>query len=175
MNMRRPPLSGEAGAQLVEFAFVLPILLALLLGIVTGGIAFSRGLSVDNAARESARYAATLPVEGNMGAWLNDVADVAIGSASGDLDSGEQGRQICVAYVFPDGSDPADQTTRIIVDIAGGRLIEPGTPCFSDGRPNDERRVQVQLERESDLLLAFWTKTLSLVGESTSRFERAES
>jgi len=163
----------EQGAQLVEFALILPVLLVLLLGIITGGIAFSRSISVDNAARESARYGATLPVDGDMNAWLNDVADVAIGSATGDLDNGEQGRQVCVAYVYPDGSDAADQTTRLDIDTAGNRTVTSGSPCFSDGRPGDERRIQVQLQRESDLILVFWGRTLSLAGESTARYERA--
>ena len=29
----------------------------------------------------------------------------------------------------------------------------PGSQCFNDGRPNSERRVQVQLQRDSDLIL----------------------
>lgn len=166
-------LTDEEGAQLVEFAFVLPVLLVLLMGIITGGIAFSRSIAVDNAARESARYGATLPVDIDMDTWLNDVADVAIGSATGDLDDGEQGRGVCVAYVHPDGGSPEDQTTRIVVDTAGVRAITVGATCFADGRPNDERRVQVQLERESDLVLVFWNRTLAQLGESTARFERA--
>ena len=167
-------LAGEEqGAQLVEFAFVLPVLLVLLMGIITGGIAFSQSIAVDNAARESARYGATLPVDVDMNTWLNDVADVAIGSATGDLDDGEPGREVCVAYVHPDGSAAEDQTTRMVVDTAGSRTVTVGSACFADGRPNDERRVQIQLERDADLILVFWSRTLTLAGESTARFERA--
>lgn len=163
----------EEGAQLVEFAFVLPLLLMILMGIVTGGIAFNRNISVDNAARESARYGATLPVESGMNTWLNDVADVAIRSAAGDLDDGIQGRAVCVAYVYPDGGDPDDRTARIQVNTAGVRTVSVGNTCFADGRPNDERRVQVELARESELILVLWGRTLTLGGESTVRFERA--
>lgn len=166
-------LRNEQGAQLVEFALVLPLLLTLLLGIITGGVAFSRSIAVDNAAREASRYAATLPVEIDMDTWLNDVANVAIRSATGDMDTGEQGREICVAYVYPDGSDPDDQTTRITIDTTGVRVVTVGSTCYGDSRPNSERRVQVLLERESDLLLALWDRTLTLEGESTVRFERA--
>ena len=167
-------LLGEQGAQLVEFALVLPLLLTLLLGIITGGIAFSRNIAIDNAARESARYGATLPVDTTMNDWLNDVADVAIRSATGDLDDGEQGRQVCVAYVHPDGTDTTDQTTRLTIDASGARSVVAGSPCFTDGRPNDERRVQIQLQRQSDLILAMWDRTLTLESESTVRFERAD-
>lgn len=169
---RRALHADEQGAQLVEFAFVLPVLMMLLMGIVTGGVAFNRGISVENAARETARYAATLPVDGDITAWLNDVADVAIGSATGDLDDGEQGRQVCVAYVYPDGTEANDQTTRLLVDAAGSRTVTTAQTCFSDGRPDDERRVQVRLERQSDLILVFWGRTLTVSGESTTRFER---
>lgn len=161
------------GAQLVEFAFVLPLLLMILMGIITGGIAFNRNISVDNAAREAARYGATLPVESGMSTWLNDVADVAIRSAAGDLDDGIQGRTVCVAYVYPDGSDADDSTARILVNSTGVRNVSPNNTCFADGRPNDERRIQVQLVRESDLILVLWGRTLTLQGESTVRFERA--
>lgn len=169
----RDQLPGEQGAQLVEFALVLPVLLSLLLGIVTGGIAFNRNISIDNAARESARYGATLPVDGGMSAWLNSVADVAIGSATGELDDGEQGRSVCVAYVHPDGADPVDQTTRLVVDSAGIRTVAVGSQCFADTRPNDERRVQVQVQRDTDLILVLWGRTVTLEGQSTVRFERA--
>jgi len=165
--------TDERGAQLVEFAFVLPVLLMLLMGIVTGGVAYNRSISIENAARETARYAATLPVEGDLTTWLNDVADVAIRSAAGDLDDGEQGRRVCIAYVYPDGTDATDQTTRLEIDATGTRSVSTSAVCFEDGRPNDERRVQVQLERQSDLVLVLWGRTLTIAGESTTRFERA--
>jgi Flp pilus assembly protein TadG len=166
-------MRNEQGAQLVEFAFVLPLLLMILMGIITGGIAFNRNISVDNAAREAARYGATLPVESGMSTWLNDVADVAIRSATGDLDDGIQGRAVCIAYVYPDGSDADDRTARILVNSTGVRTVSVNNTCFADGRPNDERRVQVQLARDSDLVLVLWSTTLTLQGESTVRFERA--
>lgn len=50
----------EAGAELVEFALVLPILLLLVAGIVDFGFLFQRYEVVTNAAREGARTA-TLP------------------------------------------------------------------------------------------------------------------
>ncbi len=75
----------ERGAALLEFAMVLPLLLTLLLGLVSSGTALNRSNSLNNAARESARFGATLPAD-NLTFWLNKVADVAIDSATGDLD-----------------------------------------------------------------------------------------
>src|SRR4051794_13996066 len=66
----------EVGAALVEFVLVLPVFMLLLLGMLTGGLAYSRKLSVAQAAREGARYGATLPITGTLptDAWLAKVA-----------------------------------------------------------------------------------------------------
>ncbi len=49
--------SREAGATLIEFAIVLPLLVLLLFGIIEAGWAFSQSVEVRNAAREGARLA----------------------------------------------------------------------------------------------------------------------
>jgi Flp pilus assembly protein TadG len=49
--------SGESGAELVEFALALPLLLLVVLGIVDFGFLFQRYQVVTNAAREGARVA----------------------------------------------------------------------------------------------------------------------
>lgn len=50
--------SKELGAVAVEFALILPIFLALVLGVVEFGRAFSIQVSMSEGAREAARYAA---------------------------------------------------------------------------------------------------------------------
>ena len=55
---------SEEGAQLVEFALVLPLLLLVMLGIAEFGFMFQRYEVVTNAAREGARLA-VLPGYGN--------------------------------------------------------------------------------------------------------------
>jgi hypothetical protein len=60
--------TSDTGAELVEFAIVLPLLLLVLFGIVDFGMLFQRYQVVTNAAREGARVA-VLP--------LYDDADVA--------------------------------------------------------------------------------------------------
>ncbi len=50
---------NEAGQGLVEFAFVVPVLLVIMLGIVQLGFVFSSQIGLTNGIREAARYAAT--------------------------------------------------------------------------------------------------------------------
>ena len=58
LNLRRRHAAApERGAELIEFALVLPLLLLLVLGIVDFGFLFQRLEVVTNAAREGARIA----------------------------------------------------------------------------------------------------------------------
>jgi Flp pilus assembly protein TadG len=52
---------GERGANVVEFALVLPLLMLMLLGLIDYGYYFFVELAVTNAAREGARVATTYP------------------------------------------------------------------------------------------------------------------
>lgn len=61
-------LSRSAGQALVEFAFVLPVLLLLMVAIVDFGIIFYTQMTVTNAAWEGARAGATIvdPTQGDQ-------------------------------------------------------------------------------------------------------------
>ena len=56
--MRRRPLRGERGATAVEFAFIMPLLLVLVLGIAEFGRAFQVSGTLAAAAREGVRVMA---------------------------------------------------------------------------------------------------------------------
>jgi len=156
---------------MVEFAIVVPLLMAFLIGIVTGGLAIGQSVSLNNAARETVRYGAVLPVDGDLNAWLETVADVAVSSATGDLSATTPGQSICIAYVYPDGIDPNDRTVRI-TEVAGVRTITVGSSCVTDGRPSSERRVQVTVARSGYFDAFVFATNLNLGGESVARFER---
>ena len=157
---------------MVEFALVLPVLMAFLLGTVTVGTAYDQNISMNNAARESSRYAAVRSVENDLSGWLEAVADVAVASATGDLNANVPGQFVCVAYVYPNGTSAEDSTVRII-EQSGTRQIQTGQTCFADGRAVDERRVQVQLTRDTDIEAVLFSQTITLNATSVTRFERA--
>jgi Flp pilus assembly protein TadG len=73
-------LDGERGQSLVEFALVIPIFIALVLGIADFGLGLKTWISMTNSAREAARYAAVNCAAGNASA--SDVQQRALDSAS---------------------------------------------------------------------------------------------
>ena len=56
--MRKRPLRGERGATAVEFAFIMPLLIVLVLGIAEFGHAFQVSGTLSAAAREGVRVMA---------------------------------------------------------------------------------------------------------------------
>jgi Flp pilus assembly protein TadG len=164
----------ERGAAFVEMALIAPVLFALLLGIVTAGMTYSRKISLDTAARDASRYAATLPVSNypNLNAWLAATASVAQQSATSDLNTGVAGRSICVAYVYPTGSTANDQTTMLVRTDAGDTYTTGSSAtCFADGQPAATRRVQVALARQTSIEAIIYTSTFTLSSQGLTRFE----
>jgi hypothetical protein len=165
----------DSGAALVEFAIVLPLLLIIVFGIISFGFIFNDKLSITTGTREAGRYGATLPVTNfastgsPMQEWLDEIAARAVADATGSLDAGVPGRSICVAYVYPNGSAAVDQTKQRLE--VGGNVTYSGASCFDDGRPDDERRVQVLVGRDSELEAIFLSATIPLTAESVTRFE----
>ena len=60
----RSRIRSERGAELIEFALTLPLLLLLVLGIIEFGFLFQEYEVVTNASREGARLAAFIPSAG---------------------------------------------------------------------------------------------------------------
>src|SRR5438045_1794603 len=84
---RRSSARRARGAVVVEFALVLPILVALLVGITTSGIAYNKKLNLTYATREGARYGATVPPSQSWasGTWASNVRDLVVARSGGDL------------------------------------------------------------------------------------------
>jgi hypothetical protein len=162
--------ASERGAALVETALAFPLLAMLLMGIVSSSIAYEQSSSIKNASRETSRYGATLPVDGDLSAWLVNVSDIAVASATGDLNLANDGHSVCVAYVYPDGTSLDDSTLSLTIDST--TTAEGSFGCFTDGRPDSERRVQVVVERGAKIEAVFFSSDVTLRGKAASRFER---
>jgi len=147
---------------MVELAMVLILLVMLLVGIVSAAVAYGRGNSIQNAAREASRYAATLPdVESN----LSEVILVAQAAASGDLDSTVPGFFACVVYVDGKGA-----FHRHIEGDASA--ITEAAECYDDQRATDEKRIQVVAGRTSEMSAVLFTFDINLRSEAAARYER---
>ena len=137
-----------------------------MLGMFTGGLAYSRKLAVTDATREGARYGATLPLSAaaTRDLWLQKVADITVGASSGELAPTAAGSTICVAHV------PAAGTPRRLQKSGTASPVLSDGSCFTDGRVG-ESRIQIQGERTSRLELLVWSRDLSLSSQSVARFE----
>ena len=144
--------------------------MVLLLGIYSSGLAIAGTISLNEAGREASRFGATRPVQ-DISVWLDDVSDVAVTAASGDLAADVTGRYVCVAFVHPAGVAAHDRTARL-EEIGAQRTITAGVPCFDDGRPLDERRVQVVVGRNAAIDAFVYQHTIALRARSIARYER---
>ena len=112
MAVRERRLGSERGAELIEFAIVLPILMLLVAGIVDFGMMFRTFEVVTNAAREGARvgvlpgYEQAIDVENRVNAYLaaaglnnaNQVTapNVTVATSAGTFTA----RQVTVVYNY---------------------------------------------------------------------------
>jgi hypothetical protein len=159
---------GQAGVSAVEFALILPIVVLLTFGMLTGGLAFHQQLSLTHAAREAARYGAVEPAADITGedGLLEQIIARAEDSAHGvlgDLDNGEvDGAGICVAYVAATGQ----RATK------GADVHETGSTdrCFEDNR-GSEPRIQVRIGRDAEIMGVFINWDIALRASALARHE----
>jgi Flp pilus assembly protein TadG len=79
--------SEERGANLVEMALVVPLLLLLLAGVLDIGRAFNNYIIITNASREGARWAARFPADqfGIEQATIDEAANSGVALTSGNI------------------------------------------------------------------------------------------
>lgn len=166
----------------------MPLLLTLIFGMFSGGIAYNRKLVLTNAVREGSRYGATLAVAqappltpactDQIDCWLSKVASVTQQASEGELSSSGGGWKVCVAYVHPAGTATNDMNRKLertppstdaITKVPPSTLAQ--ATCFDDGRPPSERRVQVTAQRAGKLEYLVSSMSLTLRSQSVTRFE----
>lgn len=153
----RDRVGTERGNALVEMAIVLPLAMAMLLGIFTGGYAYFQKISLVDAARDGARYGASLkvPVEGVNG-WKQAVQDRVVALSGGQVVAAD----VCVALVVPTGSN-----TACGVDDPAGASTDPSalTPASV---------VKVSVARTATIEFIFNTLHPTLSARIAARYER---
>lgn len=102
---------GESGSTVVEFALVVPILITLLMGTVTAGLAYNDKLSIANAARESARLGSAIDYNTSPTTWANSV-QLRVQQAYANSASTLALSQICVQLLNDSGTALATPTSQ---------------------------------------------------------------
>lgn len=104
----RPRARGSRGQSLVEFAMVMPVLVILIFGIIDFGMGLRSYISLTNATREGARFAAVGNLPGAYPANCDGITNttvigrvcIAIGLDPAALDD--------VSVTYPDGQAPGN-------------------------------------------------------------------
>lgn len=153
----------EHGASLVEFALIAPVLFAILLGTITGGLALSKKNSMTNAVREGGRLGATLPEGTGWSAdWAVDVRDRMVSLAGGDLENSE----VCVQIIDLDATPDAELGSYMGADCTS--VTAPSTP----GSATEGCLVKVWARTSAELQTLFFTRDLTLDGNAVGIYER---
>ena len=151
-SARHHPRRTERGSVFLEFAMVLPLLMALILGIYTGGLAYTNKISLVDAVREGARYGASLPVGTDpVRTWETGVRNRVVSASGGEVGFGD----VCVKFVLPTGGSDCG-----ITDPAGASS-EPAVHL-----------VKVSATKQAKIEFFFYTSKPLLRGQIVARFER---
>lgn len=145
---------SERGAIFVEFALVLPLLMSLVLGIYTGGQAYTRKIGVVEAVREGARFGASLPMGTDVNAlttWKDRVRNRVVDASGGDIVAAD----VCVDFVLP----------------TGGTACGLGDPAGAANEPAIHL-VKVSASKPAKMEFFFFSRNTTLTGKLVARFER---
>ena len=168
---KRVKRRGSRGAAIVEFALILPFLSMMALGMLTAGIALDRKQEITNAAREAARFGATVdedqcadPITDCSGfTWAQLVQAIAVERSNGAATAAN----VCVALVQGPGFSPLAVDSSHIVGQAVGQNY-----CFVDDSTDEGKRVQVKITRADKLQAVVFNMDLNVGSRALARFEQ---
>lgn len=153
---RLSPRHDERGTSIVEFALVLPLIVSMLLGMFSGGLAYSRKITMLDAVRDGARYGASLPVSSDalgLSNWETSVKSRVVDISAGELTTS----QLCVKLVYPVGgndcgvADPpgaASESSVHIVKVSASKSARIEFLLFST-TPTLSAKVAARYERDT--------------------------
>lgn len=160
-----PRWHDEHGANAVEFALILPVLIVLLFGTMYGASVYNTQQTITQAARDGARYGATLPFEDVGGSpedpppgdWFSAVEARALEVANADRPLTPGSPTVCVLFFDDDDNRYAS-----------------GPECdgeSSSGGP-ESARVEVIVTRPARIELGITsTNMITVRGDVTARYE----
>jgi hypothetical protein len=171
---------GERGASAVEFALLAPVFFMLVFGMFSGGLLFEQNNELTHAARDGARYGATVPLEefnstcgGTSGTcWATSVLNETRNQADGNLAVGAAGVRVCVALVTGSPAtvvSVAGQGT-YWTDVGAG-ASGSAAPCFDDGGADSNRRVQVAVFKSATFNAVLFGVNMTLHSEGLAQHE----
>ena len=149
---------------MVEFALILPIVVSLLMGLVTGGLAYNKKIAVTDAVRGAARYGATL---GDSSTFATSVRDRLVQLSASEL----TGSDVCVELVR---AGSPNTVTRSWYAATGNSSCPatfgaaPTTPTVTTGYCV----VKVWAMKTAKLQAVLVNSDLHLKGGSVASFER---
>ena len=119
--------TSESGSTAVEFALVLPLLVMLLMGVITGALAYGDHLAVQNAVREGSRLGSAIDYSAaGPSVWATSVRD-RVRQVYFNSGSTLTNNQICVKLYSFDASGNATAVTGASWD-GGSCGTEPTAP-----------------------------------------------
>lgn len=146
---------------MVEFALVVPVLAMMLLGLVSAGLLLDADLQLSHAAREGARWGATVPRQQTFvsGTWASNLRTLVIEREGGNVTAA----QVCVALVQ---GNPA-------VAVSTSHTTAGGTArCYDDSAAGESgRRVQVSITRTMRFDAVVFSRMQTLTSRATTRHE----
>jgi Flp pilus assembly protein TadG len=159
-----PRRESERGAALVEFALILPIVVSLLMGLVTGGLAYNKKIAITDSVRGAARYGATLA---DSTTFATSVRDRLVQLSAGEL----SGSDVCVQLIR--GGSPNVVVRSWYASAANTSCpstfgTAPATPTLSEGYCV----VKVWGMKEAKLQAVLFNSDLRLKAGSVGAYER---
>jgi Flp pilus assembly pilin Flp len=165
-----PRWRDESGANAVEFALLLPVLIILLFGTMYGASLFNTQQTITQAARDGARFGATLPFSAATGdpaespepppptAWFDEVAQRALSVIETDRPLTPGDPEVCVRFYKSNTEHWA----------RGDACPDANTDTVGAQGP----RVEVNVTRPGRLELGVAsTPTITVRGYAVARFE----
>jgi Flp pilus assembly protein TadG len=151
---------------LVEFALVLPVFAMLVFGAFSGAMAYNNKQTIVYAAREGARYGATLDQASctptskcNGKTWAQQVQAVVVARGGGTVTTSD----VCVALVSQSPAEVASAPFSTKTD---------GTPCYAESNGDTAPRVQVSISHAGSINAIFLTIPVTESSQATAHFEQ---